>query len=1017
MTDSNLGAAPATRSPRYLDIEGQMILDRVHAHLFDGDRGGEGVTTPQEGSEPGELLLGAHRVLRRLGSGGMGEVYLAFNARLERLEALKVLRASEGQDPRARARLRGEAQALARLSHPNVVHVYSADESADGTVYLAMEFIEGRTLETWQHKRAQTWREVVEVYVAAGRGIAAAHKAGLVHRDIKPSNVLIAEGEGPVSGRVKVIDFGLAIVGGKVKADGAAIAPVDLRRTNGVVGTPYYLAPEQCMPVPALTPRSDQFSFCVALYEALYDQHPFGPGGDMSTRSTEGGSHPQPATNPPPFAALAQAICTAPLREPPAKTPVPRSVFRILARGLDRTPEARHESLAELLQLLESELRPRTRSGWLLTAAAGLTLGAASIAYWKTGEPAMCRDPGAELDVLWNNDRVGAIQTAFANSSSKELADSSLRVVAAALDAYTEQWEVVARTACVDTYSTGKLDRSAYNDRMACLASRKTALGQAVDLLSRSPEALGRIDAILAGLPPIEDCAALVAPRCGDPAAVAEIAGLGAELDAARAAELDARYLEAANRAERARVLVEGRPALLAEVELLRGRALGELARFHEADEALRTAYFAADQAGCDGLAVDTASRLTKVLALDVEPTRLVTNWWQFALTKLEQMPLDRTDPSQDALYNRRKAEILNNRGLLRARKLKEPRCEADGEMNCGNDLAGAEEDLREALRLYGLVAGPTELDRSNTHRNLGAVLFESGRIDEAFAQFEEGLALVEGALGREHPASWKAHFDLGKASVDAGREAQAGEHLLVALELVSLALDPRNVKVGEVHLELSKYYDNVGDIRAARNHADEAVAIFRERGLSPSHPSYFNALRMSGYLAQALGDYEAALVIRRKLLDVVSGANLAELLWSHGELAETLLAQRQWAPALKHARLASTLADILARPPHDTLRGEMRLFEGLALAGVRDGQAVAVLKEAQTILSKNQVIDPASWAHATWALTQATCVEVPRNLSAMLADPPALHGEVLRRLAAEVTTYDRKTCTPLSTP
>jgi hypothetical protein len=160
------------RAPE-VDLEGLMIFESVKARLF--------------GSVPEPTRIGEHEVLRRLGAGGMGEVYLAWNPELRRLEAVKVLRTSRGGEDGAQQRLLQEARALARLSHPNVVQVYRGDATA-GDVYIAMEYIEGPTLDVWQRQARRTWTEILQVYIAAGHGLAAAHHVGLVHRDFKPKS-------------------------------------------------------------------------------------------------------------------------------------------------------------------------------------------------------------------------------------------------------------------------------------------------------------------------------------------------------------------------------------------------------------------------------------------------------------------------------------------------------------------------------------------------------------------------------------------------------------------------------------------------------------------------------------------------------------------------------------------------------------------------------------------------------------------------------------------------------------
>ena len=251
----------------------------------------------------------------------MGVVYLAYDPELDRRVALKMLRPDTGwgedEVARAPACLR-EAQAMAKLSHPNVLPVYDVGEVAD-RIYLAVEYVEGRTLKTWLRDR-KAWREIVMVFVQAGRGLAAAHRVDLVHRDFKPSNVLVGD-----DGRVRVFDFGLAR-SSEAPETTRPEAPSTLRtgetglgdpitQVGTVLGTPAYMSPEQRAGSQAGT-RSDQFSFCVALYEALFGKRPF------SDEALQSGKLP-------------------PAAEPPATARVPPRIRRAVMRGLSLNPDAR----------------------------------------------------------------------------------------------------------------------------------------------------------------------------------------------------------------------------------------------------------------------------------------------------------------------------------------------------------------------------------------------------------------------------------------------------------------------------------------------------------------------------------------------------------------------------------------------------------------------------------------------------------------------------------------------------
>lgn len=300
---------------------------------------------PAASPAPGQVLAERYTVLDVLGHGGMGLVLAAHDSRLNRRVALKLLRPRWClDDSDSQVRLLREAQAMAQLNHPHVVHVYDSGQLEDDALFIAMEYVEGQTLRHWLQQQPRTWRQVLRAFLEAGQGLSAAHDAGLVHRDFKPDNVLVGEDR-----RIRVMDFGVAQA---MPAPGAAPreAPRSLPRawveplteSGSLLGTPRYMAPEQLQRQP-VDARSDLFAFCVALYEALYDQPPF-EGDD--------------------FSELLEARQAERLVPPPAQTEVPAWVGRAVLRGLKADPHQRPGSMRELLAELEDDPRQRWRA-WL----------------------------------------------------------------------------------------------------------------------------------------------------------------------------------------------------------------------------------------------------------------------------------------------------------------------------------------------------------------------------------------------------------------------------------------------------------------------------------------------------------------------------------------------------------------------------------------------------------------------------------------------------------------------------
>ncbi len=354
-------------------------------------------------SEPAAELdsgarLGRYIVQSRLGSGGMGIVYLALDPELDRKLAIKIVRPDAGGSSgsgETGARLMREAQALAKLSHPNVVAIHDVGTLGDA-LFIAMEFIPGQTLRHWCAAPARGQEEILDAFVQAAKGLAAAHKIGIVHRDFKPDNVLVGDDT-----RVRVLDFGLARTQvhdisleqtAAPASPPAMMAAGDLTQTGAIMGTPAYMASEQHLGRPT-DARTDQFSFCVALYEALYGQRPFE------------GDH---------IVVLAGNVVHGKIRSSPAGSRVPANLRNVVLRGLQPEPDARFPSIDDLLRALENarDGRRRRRSSGTWIASGMSVVVAISVGVFmasrliqppestkSTGpsEPAPTRPPADEL--------------------------------------------------------------------------------------------------------------------------------------------------------------------------------------------------------------------------------------------------------------------------------------------------------------------------------------------------------------------------------------------------------------------------------------------------------------------------------------------------------------------------------------------------------------------------------------------------------------------------------------------
>ena len=450
--------------------------------------------TTEEPRLPVGERLGRYVVLECLGVGGMGAVYAVYDAELDRKIAVKLLRRPAGAaSSQGQTRLTREAQAMARVSHPNVVPIYDVGVT-DGRVFLAMEYVPGQTLRGWLQER-RTPAETLRVLIEAGRGLSAAHRAGLVHRDFKPDNVLISD-----AGRVYVTDFGLArLAGDSVNASertspatisgtgdesqGSALTST-LTQVGAVVGTPAYMAPEQHRGDPP-DARTDQFNFCVTLYEALYRCMPYEPvrAGDPSAGAR-------------------------PLREPPRDSDVPAWIWRALRPGLSARAEERHASLDELLALLARDPAAARRRAlrWALVAA--LMLGAlVAVRAASIRKVQLCQGAGEQLRDVWGDEVKRRTRDAFI-ATALPFASERWQSAATILADYAERWVAMRTDACEATRVRGDQSDEAMSLRMSCLDRARAEMEELTRRFARPDETVLREAAHAASsLPPISACA------------------------------------------------------------------------------------------------------------------------------------------------------------------------------------------------------------------------------------------------------------------------------------------------------------------------------------------------------------------------------------------------------------------------------------------------------------------------------------------------------------------------------
>jgi len=474
------GLGPASRTPG--------IPPRVAARRSDPTAAGYGkAEVPRPGT-----MVGRYRLVKLVGRGGMGEVYAAHDPELDRRIAIKIMRADTYPDEIEAARMMREAQSIAKLSHPNLVTVYDVG-TANGRVFVAMELLQGDTAAAWlDRKRRRPRAEILRVFIAAGRGLAAAHRAGIIHRDFKPQNVMVAP-----DGSARVMDFGLAALRQTLHGPNAP----RLTRIGSILGTPLYMSPEQLCGQ-TVDPRADQFSFCVALYEALYGERPF--RGEN-------------------FAELRTAVLTGKPRPAPLSSHVPARLRAILLRGLSVVPGKRYPDMDALLAALERASTRRVGVGRILSvgaAAGALAFGVTFGLGWQlrgTRSSSRCASVPERLVAAWPTapgaPRRAEIRASFLAANVPDARERFDRA-AQSLDGYANTWTGMYRQAC-ESVESGASGASGAGDsretdvmRMACLDQRAGELGALVDAFAHADaKVVRRAVAATLMLPPLDGCA------------------------------------------------------------------------------------------------------------------------------------------------------------------------------------------------------------------------------------------------------------------------------------------------------------------------------------------------------------------------------------------------------------------------------------------------------------------------------------------------------------------------------
>ena len=807
--------------------------------------------------EPGETL-GRYVVLYRLGTGGMGIVYAAYDPQLDRKVALKMLRrASSNAERRKRMteRLLREARAMARLTHPNVITVHDVAVMG-GRIFVAMEFVDGVTLTRHLAGGEHDWRKVLEILMAAGEGLAAAHEAGLVHRDFKPDNVMLSR-----DGRTLVMDFGLARAlepddGGSLRgasprpltsaADPDDSGVLSLPASDGkapvsrIAGTPGYMAPEQHRG--KLTDaRTDQFSFCVTMYESLYRQRPF--KGDTPDE-------------------IADEIEAERITDPPPTPAVPGWVHAIILRGMRAKPEDRWDSMAALLAALKNDPAV-TRRRWLVRGgiAALLGGGVAAGAFVGLGGDELCDGGEERLEGVWDEAQRTRVAAAFA-SVDRPYASDALEGTIEGLDHYAEGWVKMHRDTCEANRVRGEQSDELFDLRMDCLGRRHSELRALSELFAEADVDVVK-EAVMATskLTALEACADVqllkgTVPVPDDPKVRAKVSRIREDLARAKAYQDGGRY-------QRALELVQGvmdetrsldYPPVLAEALARRGDIQVEMGALEDAEASLREALRHAAIGRHDEVAAKGWIRLATVLSQSGQIERSAE-----AVETAETAVL-RAGETPDLA-----ADLANTQGMV---------------LFAQGNYPKAQVAFEKALGMQQRLLGENHPRVARFYNNVALAYGQQGNLEESIRYLRRAVALEEQVLGSVHPRVAAFVGNLGAMELQRGNLEVAEKEIRRAVEILE--------RQGNDNLRLGMMISNIGETRMMSADFEGAKTHFRraitqqERTLGPTHPDLGLTLTNLGHAQTMTGEAEDALETLDRAATIFTAAGTEHPTYAH---------------------------------------------------------------------------------------------------------------------------------------
>lgn len=798
-------------------LEARVAHEEVRAALF--------------GGEANPPKIGRYRIAKKIGAGGMGEVFAAEDPELTRVVAIKLVRSDRVNDS-AKRRIKAEARAMAQISHPNVATVHEVGED-QGRVFIAMELVKGVDLGRWAKTERRKWREVLDVYVQAGAGLAAAHAASVVHRDFKPHNAVLGD-----DGRVRVLDFGLVGEDDPTHEEDDTLDPESsdvtqsrVAESGALLGSPAYMSPEQYRRHP-VTAASDQFSFCIALHEGLYGRRPFEGASlhELATQIVDG--EPQLGTD----------------------RAVPRWIRDCLRRGLQHDPRRRWPSMHALLDALRSD--PRRRRA-LAAVSATAVVGAVALAGWysfdKSSRSESCDREAQAVSEAWDEGRaleVGAAVTAVERPHAVETWHRTRTL----LDDYATTWSGVRREVCrreVGLDSTLTLREDQLEAASRCLRQGAAQLETLVATLARpTPDTVDNAVSAAAKLPQLT--------LCTDPSWLEHVPPLPQGADRELAQLIDQQVADARARVRVGQVraaqdtidtalaqAVElGDDALRAEAEFARGQILARRGEFADSIEMLESAFFRAEVAGHDRLALLVASELSHQLSTYGEGFERAELWQGLAEARLDRLG------QRDHLIG---AEVLDSRSSVEAKQ---------GHYDAGRDASAG------ALVIRERELGPMHPELLATLNDLGNRYNLLGKADLAQSTHERTLELAQTQFGPAHRKTGMALASLAAVHLAEARFEVAIPLLERAVEIYEAWSGPTHVHVASVLNNLGICYEMMGQVDRARSTYERTLSIW-EAAYGPRHPDVALVLSSIGAIESGSGNFEAAFTANERALSI----------------------------------------------------------------------------------------------------------------------------------------------------